>query len=82
MKVKRSRKKQAEAGQPTSTQHIPSTGFFNGASTLKQYFVFALELSEHYLMYTLEASRVLGISDPQHIIHVHSRPQDLGEGSH
>ena len=39
-------------------------GFLNGASTLKDYFVFPLNGSKYPLQYTLKVVHVLGILDP------------------
>ena len=42
-------------------RHVPGTGFWNGASTLKQYFVLPKNGSKYYLKYTFLAFPVLGI---------------------
>ena len=39
---------------------VPGTGFWNGASTLKQYFVLSKNGSKYYLKYTFLAFPVLG----------------------
>ena len=41
--------------------HVPRTGFWNGASTLKQYFVLPKNGSKYYLKYTFFIFPVLGI---------------------
>ena len=46
------------------TAHVPSTGFLNGASNLKQYFVLPLNGSKYCFMYTFKAIHVLGVFDP------------------
>ena len=40
---------------------VPGTGFWNGASALKQYFVLPKNGSKYYLKYTFFAFPVLGI---------------------
>ena len=40
---------------------VPTTGFWNGASTLKQYFILFKNGSKYYLKYTFLAFHVLGI---------------------
>ena len=40
---------------------VPGTGFWNGSSTLKQYFVFPKNESKYYLKQTFLAFPVLGI---------------------
>ena len=42
------------------TRGVPRTGFWNGASTLKQYFVFPKNGSNYYLKCTFLAFSVLG----------------------
>ena len=42
-------------------RHVPGTGFCNGASTSKQYFVLPKNGSKYYLKYTFLAFSVLGI---------------------
>ena len=42
-------------------RHVPGTGFWNGASTLNQYFVLPKNGSKYYLKYTFLAFPVLGI---------------------
>ena len=44
-----------------STRGVPRTGFWNGASTLKQYFVLPKNGSKYYPKYTFLAFPVLGI---------------------
>ena len=43
------------------TRHVLGTGFWNGASTLKQYFVLPKNGSKYYLKYTFLVFPVLGI---------------------
>ena len=43
------------------TRDVPRTGFWNGASTLKQYFVLPKNGSKYYRKYTFLAFPVLGI---------------------
>ena len=43
------------------TRHVPGTGFWNGASTLKQHFVLPKNGSKYYLKYTFLVFPVLGI---------------------
>ena len=42
-------------------RHVPGTGFWNGASTLKQHFVLPKNGSKYYLKYTFLVFPVLGI---------------------
>ena len=42
-------------------RHVPGTGFWNGASTLKQHFVLPRNGSKYYLKYTFLVFPVLGI---------------------
>ena len=49
--------------QPPS-RGVPGTGFWNGTSTLKQYFVLSKNGSKYYLKYTFLAFPVLGILGP------------------
>ena len=42
-------------------RHVPGTGFWNGASTLNQYFVLPMNGSKYYLKYTFLVFPVLGI---------------------
>ena len=44
-----------------STRHVLGTGFWNGASTLKQHFVLPKNGSKYYLKYTFLVFPVLGI---------------------
>ena len=44
-----------------ATRHVPGTGFGNGVSTLKQYFVLPKNGSKYYLKYTFFVFPVLGI---------------------
>ena len=44
-----------------SGRHVPGTGFWNGASTLNQYFVLPKNGSKYYLKYTFLVFPVLGI---------------------
>ena len=44
-----------------SIRHVPGTGFWNGASTLKQHFVLPKNGSKYYLKYTFLVFPVLGI---------------------
>ena len=43
------------------TRHVPGTGFWNGANTLKQYFVLPKNGAKYYLKYTFLVFPVLGI---------------------
>ena len=43
------------------TRHVPGTGFWNGPSSLKQYFVLPKNGSKYYLKYTFLVFPVLGI---------------------
>ena len=45
-------------------RHVPRTGFWNGASTLKQHFVLPKNGSKYYLKYTFLVFPVLGILGP------------------
>ena len=45
----------------SSTRHVPGTNFWNGGSTLKQYFVLPKNGSKYYLKYTFLVFPVLGI---------------------
>ena len=44
-----------------TSRHVPRTGFWNGISTLKQYFVLPKNGSKYYLKYTFLAFPVLGV---------------------
>ena len=44
-----------------AARHVPGTGFWNGASALKQHFVLSKNGSKYYLKYTFLAFPVLGI---------------------
>ena len=44
--------------------HFSGRGFLNGASSLMQYVVLPLNVSEYYLMYAMNAIHVLGILNP------------------
>ena len=44
-----------------STRDVPGTGFWNGASILKQYFVLPKNGSKYYLKYTFLVFPILGI---------------------
>ena len=50
-------------GQDLQNRHVLGTGFWNGASSLKQYFVFPKNGSKYYHKYTFLAFPVLGILD-------------------
>ena len=49
------------ASSQMTVRGVPRTGFWNGASTLKQCFVFPKNGSKYYLKYTFLAFPVLGI---------------------
>ena len=51
----------SDSNATVRSRHVPGTGFGNGASTLKQYFVLPKNGSKHYLKYTFLAFPVLGI---------------------
>ena len=56
------RAKGAEAvGVMDQTRHVPGTGFWNGASTLKQHFDLPKNGSKYYLKYTFLVFPVLGV---------------------
>ena len=44
-----------------SIRHVLGTGFWNGTSTLKQYFVLPRKGSKYYLKYTFLAFPILGV---------------------
>ena len=46
---------------PAGTRGVPGTGFWNGASSLKQYFVLPKNGSKYYLKYMFLAFSLLGI---------------------
>ena len=48
-------------GMPEVIRGVPRTGFWNGASTLKKYFVLPRNGSKYYLKYMFLAFPVLGI---------------------
>ena len=62
-------------------RHVPGTGFWNGASTLKQYFVLPKNGSKYYLKYTFLAFPVLGILGLGTSLEAGASgvPQDLGK---
>ena len=43
------------------SRHVPETGFWNGPSSLRQYFILLKNGSKYYLNYTFLAFPVLGI---------------------
>ena len=63
-------------------RHVLWTGFLNGASTLKQYFVLPLNGLEYYLMYTFKVVHVLWILDPGTYLHLTPLEQLIDDTQH